>query len=207
MALVEMIGAASSVRAVELLRPMDHHDDGLIAAIDRACRAVRVRPRDLTRIAVSIGPGGFTALRIAAATAKVLGEAIGAPCVSVPTAEIVARRVEAPSPFAVALASKGDSAHLTLFRGAGDDRGTTLGIARAGDLERLGIVSLIADKFLPKPMADECARLGIERHRPIFDPVACAEIAAARDPIDPVNLLPLYPREPEAVALWRQRQG
>jgi hypothetical protein len=40
---------------------------------------------------------------------------------------------------------------------------------------------------------------------PVFDPAACLELAARLPDIEPALLLPLYPREPEAVTLWRRR--
>lgn len=202
---VAILSTDGAIRALEPLRPIDHHDDALLASIDRAARAAGVSPRDLSLVAVSIGPGGYTALRIAVATAKLIAEATRARCVGVPTARVVARRAVCPAPFAVALASKADTTHLTRFAGPGDTTGSTLGISRAADLEALGIAALVADRFLPAPFADECRRLGIELHPPRFDPIACAEIARASVPIDPAALLPIYPREPEAVALWRAR--
>ncbi len=39
----------------------------------------------LTHIAVSAGPGSFTGIRIGVSTARALGQALGLPCVSVPT--------------------------------------------------------------------------------------------------------------------------
>ncbi|HVZ94045.1 MAG TPA: tRNA (adenosine(37)-N6)-threonylcarbamoyltransferase complex dimerization subunit type 1 TsaB, partial [Phycisphaerales bacterium] len=65
----------------------DRHDDALMPGIDRLCREHGVTPRDLSRIAVSVGPGGFTSLRIAVTVAKVIAETSGAACIPVPTAE------------------------------------------------------------------------------------------------------------------------
>jgi tRNA threonylcarbamoyladenosine biosynthesis protein TsaB len=42
----------------------------LLPAVDRAVRAAGLEPRDLAAVAVGGGPGSFTGLRIAAATAK-----------------------------------------------------------------------------------------------------------------------------------------
>ncbi len=49
-----------------------------------------VRPRDLRAIAVSLGPGSFTSLRIGVATAKALAHAWEVDLVGVPTAHAVA---------------------------------------------------------------------------------------------------------------------
>lgn len=93
----------------------DRHDDDLMPAIDRLCRRVGVAPGDLARVALSIGPGGYTSLRIAVATGKMIAEATGAQVVAVPSAIIAAWYVEQTTPAVVCLASKGETSHATLL--------------------------------------------------------------------------------------------
>jgi len=52
-----------------------------------------VRLAGLDGIAVSLGPGSFTGLRIGVATAKALAHAVGLPLVGVPTADAVAEAI------------------------------------------------------------------------------------------------------------------
>lgn len=100
----------------ELLREGTRHDDDLMPAIDRLCGRLHARPSELGAIAVSIGPGGYTSLRIAVATAKMLAEATGARPVPVPSASVAAWRLPtALAPAVVCLASKGDSAYGVLL--------------------------------------------------------------------------------------------
>jgi hypothetical protein len=74
----------------------------------------------------------------------------------------------------------------------------------ASDLAALNIGLLVADRYLPQPMRDAAIAAGITLAEPVFDPAACAELAAANTrAIDPMELLPIYPREPEAVVKWR----
>lgn len=192
---------------VERLRPTGRHDDDLMPAIDRLTGRAGVRPGDLTRVAVSIGPGGYTALRIAVATAKLIAEATGAACVAVPSAMVVARRVEAGGrAFAVALASKNDSTHITRFdeQGRPDLPGRLI---TATDLGGLNVGLLIADRFLPEPIAAAAREAGVEVRRPVFDPSACFEVSLGLPAVDPAALLPHYAREPDAVTQWRARGG
>lgn len=49
-----------------------------------------IRLTDMDGIAVSLGPGSFTGLRIGVATAKTLAHAVGLPIVGIPTADAVA---------------------------------------------------------------------------------------------------------------------
>jgi tRNA threonylcarbamoyladenosine biosynthesis protein TsaB len=66
------------------------HSERLLPAIDRALGEARVSLEDLGGIAVSIGPGSFTGLRIGLSTAKGLVYATGLSLVGVPTLEAMA---------------------------------------------------------------------------------------------------------------------
>ncbi len=206
-------GGALTPLGVAWLDASRAHDDRLIPTIDELCRAHGVRPRDLTDVAVSIGPGGYTGLRIAVTTAKMLAEVTGARTIPVPSALVAARRVDhAGRAFAVAISSKGETTFLTGFApekgAAGDvlalDAGRLIGAAELEEaLARTGARLLIADRFLPAPIRARAEALGVVIRPPRFDPLACAQAAASIEPVDLAALVPLYPREPEAVAKWR----
>jgi len=187
------------------------HTDDLITAIDRLFRRAGRQPRDLTAVAVSAGPGGYTAVRIAIATAKMICEATGAACHAVPTAHAVAARVVHGGVFGVGLGSKGESVFVTRFEARADggsvralDQGRLI---TAADLAALSASLLVVDRFVPPTVAARAAELGIGVRAPEFDAVAVAELAAAFAPVDPAALAPIYPREPEAVTKWRQLKG
>lgn len=195
---------SDSIRASEAIRTDDPHLDDLMASVERLCRRENVTPRNIKRVAVSIGPGGYTATRLAVTAAKMIAEGTGAACIAVPTARVVARRVEVQhEPFAVALASKGPTSFITAFDAGGIE-------SHAGQLmdlamfTRLGIRTIIADRFVPQEFADAAARGELRIIAPEFDPLACAELSVNFNPVDPVELIPLYPREPEAVTKWRE---
>lgn len=193
---IEVIG-------VEPIDPKAPHDAGLMPAIDRLFTHHGFRPRDLRSVAVSAGPGGFTAVRIAVTTAKLIAEATGAECRAVPSARVVAARVARDgSPFCVALASKGDSAFLTRFDAQGREVDTGRLMTAADLMPEFS--RLIADEFLPIELRELAAAAGIRIEPPDFDPVACIEASRDSMPIDPAALLPIYPREPEAVRKWRE---
>ncbi len=179
-------------------------DDELLPAIARLVASAGAQARDLTRVGVSIGPGGFTGVRIAVAAAKMIAEATGAPCVGVASAQVVARRVSADGrPFAVALASKRETAHLTVFDASGECEGDGA-IRQARDLQTLSVARLIADEHLPATFRQAADDLAIVIEPATFDPVACLELVAVGAPVDPIALAPFYPREPEAVTRWRE---
>jgi len=190
---------------VERLSPARRHDDDLMPAIDRVCRAAGVRPADLGAAVVSIGPGGYTGLRIAVTTARFIAEATGAACIGVPTAEVAACAAARDGrPFAVALASKGEHAFVTPF----DSQGRPTAAGRVLDAEGVGVLGLprlIGDGFLPESMREMASASGISVEPLVLGASCLLRTAAGRESVDPSRLLPIYAREPEAVRLWRAR--
>lgn len=196
---VEMLG-------VESLRSRARHDDDLMPAIDRLWSRIG-RPRaDLALVAVSAGPGGYTGLRIAVVTAKSLCEVLGAACAAVPSAWVVARRARCATPFAVALASKGETTVVSVVESR-DRCPSPPREMSARAVAALGVGAIVADRFLPNSIRERCAAAGIEVSEPVFDPVACLEIASLTAPTNPDRLAPIYGREPEAVRKWRELHG
>lgn len=211
-----VVGADGVVeRGRALVDPTKVHEDGLMVAVDRACGLAGVKPRALTDIAVSVGPGGFTAVRIAVTSAKLVAEVTGARLVGVPTAQVVWRSCErcglVTGEAVVALASKGRDAWVTAV-GGGFDAGRLMGVDGLMGFAGAGKV-LIADRFLPVGMREAWVGAGGAVMEPEFDPVACAEVAVMGLGDgwlvggDPAGLSPMYPREPEAVTKWRAMHG
>jgi len=73
------------------------HSERLMAAVDRLLYDCGWAPADLQAVAVAIGPGSFTGLRIGLSAVKGLALALGIPIVPVPTLDALA----ATLPFAV----------------------------------------------------------------------------------------------------------
>lgn len=186
------------------------HDDDLMPAIARLFARTKLTPREcLSAVAVSIGPGGYTSLRIACAAAKMIAEAAGAKCIAIPTAHALALGVPHDRwsrPVAIALASKGDTAWLQVFDGpdAPQGEGRVLTSAEAAPvLDRAA--TLIADTHLPAAMRAHAQAHNITILEPIYSPLSILAAAASHAELDPALCNPLYPREPDAVTLWRKR--
>ena len=199
---------------VERLHESRRHDDDLMPAIDRLLNNAGLTPRDLEAVGVSIGPGGFTGLRIAVTTAKMLAETVKVNVVAVPSSLIVAQSYSRDvGPILVALASKGNSAWITRLKkldGNWSIDGEP-GVIEAAALDLAGITALIGDQHLPEAMRENVSQADLQVIEPIFDPAAC--LAVAEDLLkaglttDPLHLAPLYPRPPEAVSLWEKRHN
>lgn len=199
----------------EMLSPKKRHDDDLMPAIDRVFSRAGLSPVDLRSgaVGISIGPGGFTGLRIAVTTAKLLAETQGAKVIAVPSARVAAQSMKDQSvrEIVVALASKGESAWCTRLR-----RTPTTwpisgerGLRDAATLDLRGIDALCADEFLPPSIRARCEVEHVPIVEPEFEPRACLvlaeEMLAQGHATDPLRLSPLYPREPEAVTIWNRR--
>lgn len=204
----------------------------LMATIDRLMRRAELVPPALRSIAVSIGPGGFTGLRVAISTAKMLAESLGTSLVGVPSALVAAANLtgSAGDTALVLLATKrargadrSDSAATTwatiLVWSADDPVGWRLDRHEHGGGRLLQVSSLplattrfvVGERSLLPSAAEASELAGVGWREPTFDPLACLAAAtrwlAEHGAIDPLRLVPLYPREPEAVALWRERHG
>jgi len=192
---------------IEPLAPTGRHDDDLIPAIDRLTTRLGLQATELRRVCVSIGPGGFTGLRVAVTTAKMLCEVTGAEVAAVPSAHVAAHPLtEADLPALVCLASKRGTAHVTLF-GASSRPPLELGIIDdAGFFAALrnhGIRTVIADDHLPEGWI--VATESLKRRAPAFCAGACLRLGMSFPSVNALSLVPAYPREPEAVTRWKSR--
>lgn len=113
----------------------------LLPLVARALEAAGLSSADVGLVAVGLGPGGFTSLRVGLATGKGLALAHGAPLVGVPSARVVAR----------ALAPRGAAAVFTDAQ-----RGEVYASAYRFDAERP--IELVAPFLAPPALAAEVVR-------------------------------------------------
>ena len=66
------------------------HSETLMPHIETVLHMARIKKEELEGIAVSIGPGSFTGLRIGLAAAKMMSYALCIPLIGVPTLEALA---------------------------------------------------------------------------------------------------------------------
>ncbi|MEO1534508.1 MAG: tRNA (adenosine(37)-N6)-threonylcarbamoyltransferase complex dimerization subunit type 1 TsaB [Planctomycetota bacterium] len=191
---------------VEPLGSGERHDDLLMPAIDRLFTHLGHKPHELHRIAVSVGPGGFTGLRIATSAANLIALSTGADVVAVPSAAVVAQATTGRGPLVVCLASKGVSAWVTRFDAKGQitDAGS---LRTADELGLSGDETLVGDRFLPETFREAAERAGCGVAEPVFDPAACLALAWAFPARQAGEVAPLYGREAEAVTRWRELHG
>ena len=101
------------------------HSERLMAVVDRLLQDCGWEIGSLDALAVSIGPGSFTGLRVGAATAKGLALALEVPVAPVPTLDALAATLPfAAVPVCPLLDARKGEVYCSLYRwsGAGMDR-------------------------------------------------------------------------------------
>jgi tRNA threonylcarbamoyladenosine biosynthesis protein TsaB len=172
----------------------------LMPMIEEVCAEAGARFPDLDLIAVTVGPGSFTGIRIGLAAARGLALATGLPCIGVTSFAAVAAAVQGElRPLAVALDSRRDEIFLQCFRAA--DEADAPAMLRPEEAVRTlpqGALWLAGDAAeLLAPWLDGRARIVPGASRP--DPGAIALLAAAqwRPGERPPPPRPLYLRAPD----------
>ena len=74
-----------------------NHSDSLMSIVDMVFSLGKLKPKDIDRVAVSIGPGSFTGIRVGVGTAKGLAFSIGCDIVGVNELDILAHTVSQTS--------------------------------------------------------------------------------------------------------------
>ena len=98
------------------------HGEHLAPAVEQVLAVAGVTARDLTRIAVGVGPGPYTGLRVGIVTAVTMGAALGIPVVGVCSLDAfvrAGRAAAAGGPFAVATDARRREVYWARYDGAG----------------------------------------------------------------------------------------
>ncbi len=195
-------------------------EDLLLPSIDALLQRAELVPEQLRGIGISIGPGGFTGLRIAVATAKGIAEVTGCHLHAVPSAMVAAEairtRLSTGDRVVVASAAKLDTCWLTPLECVQDGWKELSGVGihtilppGPDVLDMCEGALVLADEHVPRDFQESLTGVALSLQEPRLDAAACLRITIdmARRGVstDPLELLPLYPREPEAVRSWRMR--
>ena len=182
--------------------PMTRGHQERIAVLAREVAAeAGIKFADLTRIAVTVGPGSFTGLRVGLSFAKGLALALSIPCVGINSLEALAASADASGFVAGVLDAKMGQVYLQVFDSgkalmAPDALEVSVAIARLAELHSGGPATLIGSGA---PLVAEVLPDATVLTPAFADPIAIARLAAAR-PAPTHSPRPLYLRAPYAVA-------
>ncbi|GAA1608344.1 tRNA (adenosine(37)-N6)-threonylcarbamoyltransferase complex dimerization subunit type 1 TsaB [Kribbella sancticallisti] len=107
----------ASSSTVDALR----HGELLAPAIADALATAGCSPRDLTKIAVGVGPGPFTGLRVGLVTARTMADMLGIEVAGVCSLDILARQSSLALPVAVATDARRKEIYWALYDGPAAD--------------------------------------------------------------------------------------
>ena len=218
------VRTAAGVEAELALTGRRRHVETLTPAVDQLLGLVGLVPGDLEVVAVDVGPGLFTGLRVGVAAAKGLAQALGIGVVGVTSLDILTAAAAASGRSGLVLAAvdarRGEV--FAVLRQVGPE-GT------AGDVVGPWLVS-------PTGLVDELAHFGGEgvhavgdgarRYRdaleavpgvvvaaaPAFPPpatllhLALRRLDAGEAPVEPGSVVPLYMRDADARANFERAE-
>ena len=197
------------------------HAETLTPAIEFLCRQSRVELADIGAVAVDLGPGMFTGLRVGVAAGKALAHARRLPMVGVSSLDLLAFPLRhSPRRIVCALdAGRGEIFHASYRQSPGGvQRVSAPEVATpedlASDLQALGDEVLLAgDGALRyEPTFAELRRVELADRSEAY-PLAgsLVQLAHARalreDFVSPAELTPMYLRKPDAEINWSTRDG
>ncbi|GAA2230335.1 MULTISPECIES: tRNA (adenosine(37)-N6)-threonylcarbamoyltransferase complex dimerization subunit type 1 TsaB [Kitasatospora] len=171
------------------------HGELLLPAVDEVLGAAGVDKHQLTAIAVGVGPGPYTGLRVGLVTAAALGHALGLPVYGVCTLDAVAHQARTEGltgPFTVATDARRKEVYWASYdtsgartRGPAVDRPAEL----TPEARSVGAGALLYPEAFPGAHGPEHVSAGA------LADFAVTELAAGRELLPNA---PLYLRRPDA---------
>jgi tRNA threonylcarbamoyl adenosine modification protein YeaZ len=172
------------------------HGEQLAPLIDGALRDAGIVRQDLTAIAVGVGPGPFTGLRVGLVTARTLAFVLEIPVYGVCSLDIVAvEAAHGPAPVGSDFVVATDARRKEVYLATYDEQGRRLD---GPDVVRP------ADAATDRPVAGEGATLYPEAfpqaHEPTLPSAGWLARAVAEELAELHDPEPMYLRRPDAVA-------
>ena len=179
------------------------HAERLFPLIDEVLAAAQIEIDCVTRIAVNVGPGSFTGIRIAVAAARGLGLALGIPVVGIDSLQLIAASLEEPAdgPVLSAVDARRGEVYAALYGPKGDVLETPFVADAESVLAHIGDRAAVLAGSGAAILAHQAAVSG-RRVPPVdvmtaTDPLALARLGSLADPAIALPR-PLYLRAPDA---------
>jgi tRNA threonylcarbamoyladenosine biosynthesis protein TsaB len=224
---VEHVGVAlgdhRGIRAHTMVASDRRHAESLTPMIKFAMQQAGIEMTDLSAIAVDVGPGLFTGMRVGMATAQSMAWALEIPLVPVCSLDALAMNAEMSElTVAAALDARRGEVYWSLYRMRG------VGM----EPQRLTEPVVSSPEDLAVHLADRaedtiCVGSGFDRHAELFEVSPWAQLVGrdalfpsaasvvtlgghrvmADDTVTAMQLQPMYLRAPDAEINWKTREG
>ncbi len=215
------IGGHEGVLASTHSSRSKRHAETLIPSIEFLCRSARVELSEMGAVAVDLGPGLFTGLRVGVATAKAIASALRVPMIGITSLDLLAFPTRfSPRLIAAVIDARRGELFSALYRqvpggvqrvseptvGTPDDLVSDL-LATGEDVLLVGDGAVrYADRF-HELLRVEIVDRGLA-HPSARSLVQLAHAQALReDWVRPWELAPIYLRKPDAEINWAVREG
>ena len=197
------------------------HAESLTPAIEFLCRQARVELSEIGAVAVDLGPGLFTGLRVGIATAKAVAQALRVPMIGISSLDLLAFPARfSPRLIAGVIDARRGEVFTALYRQVpgGLQRTTELRVCSPDDLVSELVatgedVLLVGDGAIRyAAVFDEQPNLEVVdqdlAHPSARSLVQLAHARALREEwVQPWDLAPIYLRKPDAEINWSTREG
>ncbi len=191
------------------IQSSSRESDAVLPAIDELMKAADLTPRELSLITVSIGPSGFTTMRIATTIAKHVSFVTGAPIACVPSAASAAEALGEYEPLLSIEAVKGDSFWLSTLRFTNNLWECEGALATVAEVQ--GRQEEFSGVLCNSKLSEIAS--GFEIPLQPYAPTAISLMRAGGsyflqgETTEAIHATPLYPREPEAVRKWNAQRN
>jgi tRNA threonylcarbamoyladenosine biosynthesis protein TsaB len=218
-----MTGSVGLLNDLELMGEytignLANHSERLMTMIDLLLKEVNLKLEEIDGIAVALGPGSFTGLRIGVTTAKALAYSLKKPIVGIPTLDALAQHFPLTDRLICPiLDARKQEVYSAFYRSDGHKAqrisdyqvssiekvlekiqepvvflGNGLLLYQSHIAKALGEKALFADPAHSSPRGGLIAWLGLQR-------------LTQQDQDDPFSLVPLYVRRSDAEIFWEKR--
>jgi tRNA threonylcarbamoyladenosine biosynthesis protein TsaB len=215
------IGGHEGVLAVAQSARGRRHAESLVPTIEFICGQAQIEMSEISVIAVDLGPGLFTGLRVGIATARSLAHALKVPMIGVPSLDLLAFPVRYTNRLiAAAIDARRGEIYFAFYRQVPG------GIQRIGE-HRIGTADDLASEILAAGEEVLLVGDGAHRHREAFEGITKVELAdqglahpsaaslvqlaharALREQFQqPQACEPIYLRKPDAEENWATREA
>lgn len=214
------LGGRDGVRASATSGRKQAHGEFLTPALGFCLGQAHARIEDVTGVAVTLGPGLYTGMRVGIATAQALAHARNLPTVGIGSLDVLAyphRMIRHDRLIAAVIDARRGELFWAFYRPTGD------GVIRVGDLT-VGRPEKLAAEVEAAPSGTICVGDGASAHARMLgdaggqvagswaaypNAAALAELAAPRfereETQRPEDLRPVYLRDADARINWAKR--